>query len=142
MRWVYVLFTLIPTLLGWLITFTTLSVIIGPPLIVVGPTKQPANLVVEQVSPNVTRDGLIIQLTAHNYGDEDLVITRIRYGNVSVVSSSIIIRARSREIITFLIHSRYLPRRLPDSLEITVYWSSNMRGQVEDRILVHIPRRG
>lgn len=127
MRWIYILFTLVPIFGGMLTTFTILSVLVGPPVIVVSPQKFPAELYVVSSEARYTGSNLYISLIISNRGGEDMLVKSITFRGVEVAKPELLIPPGGEERIEFLIRREILPRGSQlTSVEIKIFWYSEL----------------
>lgn len=132
MRWIYVLFTLVPVFGGMLTTFTILSVLVGPPVIVVSPQKFPAELYVVYSEARYTGSSIYVKVTLSNRGGEDLLVKQITFRGVEVAKPELTIPPGGDNTIEFLIKRELLPRGSQlTTIEIKIFWYSELNS---DRI--------
>lgn len=127
MRWIYILFTLVPVFGGMLTTFTILSVLVGPPIIVVGPQKFPAMLYVVSSEARYSGSNLYVRLNISNRGGEDMLIKSITFRGIEVAKPGLIVKPGEEKMIDFLIKREHLPRGYQlTRIEIKIIWYSEL----------------
>lgn len=126
MRWIYILFTLVPIFGGMLTTFTLLSVLVGPPVIVVSPQKFPAELYVVSSEAKFTGPNLYVSLTLSNRGGEDMLVKSITFRGVEVAKPELLIPPGGEERIEFLIRRDLIRGSQLTTVEIKIFWYSEL----------------
>jgi len=141
-RWIYVLFTLVPVFGGMLTTFTLLSVLVGPPVIVVSPQEFPAELYVVSSVASYEGSNIYVRLTLSNRGGEDLVVKYITFRGVEVAKPELTIPPGGVDTIEFLIRREILPRGTQlTTLEIKIFWYSKLNSDRIHTEYITITRR-
>jgi len=134
MRWLYITMVAIPTLLGMLTTLLILSVVIGPPAVIIG-GKNPAYLLVDP--PDFLKEGnsVIAILRLHNTGDKGLYVLRVLVNNQAKFTSETYLGPRESREISFEIG-----RIRGSTLNITIVWApAEGGGLMSNTILVPAP---
>ncbi|OYT38049.1 MAG: hypothetical protein B6U89_06450 [Desulfurococcales archaeon ex4484_58] len=127
----------IPAVLGMLTTLLILSIVIGPPTVIIGAGRIPPTLIIVSYDFTTVGNTKILRINVSNPGDASLYVTEIYVNGKCVLRKYIEVEAHTQvKEISFA-----LPKIRGSKLNVTILYAPEVGSLNSTQLFIELPKK-